>query len=83
MNGACDIAQQGIATPEDIDIAVALGLGYPHGGPLSLGDELGSELILEILQSMQYVTGDMRYRPSLWLQRRVQLNTSLRTSPRR
>ena len=83
VNGACDIAQQGIATPEDIDIAVALGLGYPHGGPLSLGDELGSELILEILQSMQYVTGDMRYRPSLWLQRRVQLNTSLRTSPRR
>ncbi len=80
VNGACDIAQQGIATPADIDTAVALGLGYPQGGPLSLGDALGSDLILEIVQSMQYVTGDMRYRPSLWLQRRVQLNTSLRTS---
>lgn len=80
VNGACDIAQQGIATPEDIDTAVALGLGYPHGGPLSLGDQLGGALILEILQSMQYVTGDMRYRPSLWLQRRVQLETSLRTT---
>lgn len=80
VNGACDIAQQGIATAADIDTAVSLGLGYPHGGPLSLGDYVGSELILEMLQSMQYVTGDMRYRPSLWLQRRVQLNTSLRTA---
>lgn len=80
VNGACDIAQQGIATAADIDTAVSLGLGYPHGGPLSLGDHLGGELVLEILQSMHYVTGDMRYRPSLWLQRRVQLNTSLRTS---
>ena len=80
VNGACDIAQQGIATAADIDTAVSLGLGYPHGGPLSLGDHVGSDLILEMLQSMQYVTGDMRYRPSLWLQRRVQLETSLRTA---
>ena len=80
VNGACDIAQQGIATPADIDTAVALGLGYPQGGPLSLGDAIGGDLLLEILQSMQHITGDMRYRPSLWLQRRVQLNTSLRTT---
>ncbi|MEZ2624499.1 3-hydroxyacyl-CoA dehydrogenase [Paenalcaligenes hominis] len=80
VNGACDIAQQGIATPADIDTAVSLGLGYPHGGPLSLGDAVGADLVLEILQSMQHVTGDMRYRPSLWLQRRVQLTTSLRTT---
>lgn len=80
VNGACDIAQQGIATPADIDTAVSLGLGYPQGGPLSLGDAIGGDLLLEILQSMQHVTGDMRYRPSLWLQRRVQLNTSLRST---
>ena len=80
VNGACDIAQQGIATAEDIDTAVSLGLGYPHGGPLSVGDHVGGDLLLEILQSMQFVTGDMRYRPSLWLQRRVQLGVSLRTT---
>lgn len=79
VNVASDIAQHGIATPEDIDTAVSLGLGYPFGGPLSIGDKVGSDLILEMLQSMQYVTGDMRYRPSLWLQRRVQLDVSLRT----
>lgn len=76
VNVACDIAQQDIATPQDIDLAVHLGLGYPKG-PLGLGDALGAENILEILRNMQSVTGDPRYRPSLWLQRRVQLGLSL------
>lgn len=78
VNVACDIAQQSIATPEDIDLAVSLGLGYPKGGPLSIGDALGAAHVLEILRNMQRVTGDMRYRTSLWLQRRVQLCMSLR-----
>lgn len=81
VNVACDIAQQAIATPSDIDAAVSLGLGYPLNGPLSMGDTLGGAQILEILKAMQRVTGDMRYRPSLWLQRRVQLGLSLRTEP--
>jgi len=76
VNVACDIAQQNIATPKDIDLAVNLGLGYPKG-PLGLGDVLGSQYILEILRNMESVTGDPRYRPSLWLQRRVQLGMSL------
>jgi 3-hydroxybutyryl-CoA dehydrogenase len=76
VNVACDIAQQDIATPQDIDLAVNLGLGYPKG-PLGLGDALGAANILEILRNMQSVTGDPRYRPSLWLQRRVQLGLSL------
>jgi len=80
VNVACDIAQQGIATPSDIDRAVTLGLGYP-AGPLAMGDALGGARILEILRNLQRVTGDMRYRPSLWLQRRVQLGLSLLAQP--
>ncbi len=76
INIACDIAQQRIATAQDIDKAVTLGLGYPMG-PLAMGDVLGAGRILEILRNMQRVTGDPRYRPSLWLQRRVQLKMSL------
>lgn len=76
VNIACEIAQQGIATPVDIDRAVKLGLNYP-AGPLSLGDSLGAARVLEILENMQTVTGDMRYRPSLWLRRRVLLERSL------
>ena len=76
VNVACDIAQQRIASPQDIDRAVTLGLGYP-AGPLAMGDALGSARILEILHNLLRVTGDPRYRPSLWLQRRVQLGLSL------
>jgi 3-hydroxybutyryl-CoA dehydrogenase len=76
VNIACDIAQQRIATPADIDRAVTLGLGYPMG-PLAMGNALGPGRMLEILRNMQRVTGDPRYRPSLWLQRRVQLGLSL------
>lgn len=80
VNVASEIAQQGIATPADIDRAVTLGLGYPMG-PLAMGDALGGARILEILRNLQRVTGDMRYRPSLWLQRRVQLGLSLLAEP--
>ena len=76
VNIGCDIAQQQIATPDDIDLAVTLGLGYPHG-PLTLGDTLGAKTILTILRNMYSVLGDPRYRPSPWLARRAQLGLSL------
>ena len=78
INLGCDIAMQGIATPKDIDNAVKLGLGYPYG-PISWGDELGAERILLILTRIYGLTGDPRYRPSPWLQRRAKLGISLFT----
>ena len=76
INIACDIAQQGIAKPEDIDKGVKLGLGYPQG-PLEMGNSIGPELILIILENMLECYGDNRYRPSPWLKRRAQLGLSL------
>ena len=78
INLGCDIAMQGIATPKDIDNAVKLGLGYPYG-PISWGDELGAQRILLILERIHGLTGDPRYRPSPWLQRRATLGVSLFT----
>jgi 3-hydroxybutyryl-CoA dehydrogenase len=78
VNVSCEIAQQRIASPSDIDDGAKLGLGYP-AGPLELGDQLGPRIVLEILEGVQRLTGDMRYRPSLWLRRRAQLGLSLRT----
>ncbi|MBF0268474.1 MAG: 3-hydroxyacyl-CoA dehydrogenase [Alphaproteobacteria bacterium] len=78
VNIACDIAGQGIASPADIDTAVRLGLGYPMG-PLAWGDQLGSRTILTILENMLARSGDMRWRPSLWLKRRAELGLSLLT----
>ena len=77
VNVSCDIAQQRIASPMDIDEAVRVGLGYP-AGPLELGDHLGAGTVLRILEGVQHLTGDMRYRASLWLRRRAQLGLSLR-----
>jgi 3-hydroxybutyryl-CoA dehydrogenase len=76
VNIGADIAQKQIATPQDIDLAVMLGLGYPHG-PLALGDLLGPRRILTILHNMFALLGDPRYRPSPWLSRRAQLGLSL------
>jgi len=76
VNIGCEIAQRRIATPEDIDLAVTLGLGYPKG-PLALGDALGPDTILTILRNMSRVYGEPRYRPSPWLARRAQLGLSL------
>jgi len=76
VNVACDIAQQRIAAPADIDTAVMLGLGYPRG-PLAWGDSIGTATVLRILETLQVITGDPRYRPSLWLRRRAQLHLSL------
>ncbi len=78
VNIACDIAQQKIATPADIDLAVRLGLNYPSG-PLAMGDALGPSRILAILRAMQAFYGDPRYRPSPWLTRRALLGVSLTT----
>jgi 3-hydroxybutyryl-CoA dehydrogenase len=76
INTACEIAQLGIAEPSAIEIGARLGLGYPTG-PLALGDEIGPGVVLELLRNIHAVTGDPRYRPSLWLRRRAELGLSL------
>jgi 3-hydroxybutyryl-CoA dehydrogenase len=81
VNVGCDIAQQDIASPSDIDLAVELGLGYPMG-PFRLGDHFGPKVILEILNNIQQGLGDPRYRPSPWLARRALLNIPLRHAER-
>lgn len=78
VNIGCDIAQQRIATPEDIDRAVTLGLGYPKG-PLAMGDALGAPTVLAILEALHDFYRDPRYRPSPWLIRRARLGVSLLT----
>jgi 3-hydroxybutyryl-CoA dehydrogenase len=76
VNIACDICQQGICSPKDLETAVTLGLGYPMG-PLAMGDRYGPTNILEVLFNMQTVYGDQRYRPSPWLRRRGAIGLSL------
>ena len=76
VNLGCDIAQQKIASVDDINAAVCLGLGYPYG-PIEWGDVLGAEKILSILERISHISHDPRYRPSPWLRRRVKLGLKL------
>jgi 3-hydroxybutyryl-CoA dehydrogenase len=78
VNVGCDIAQQRIASPANIDAAVRLGLGYPKG-PLELGDFLGPARIVAILHALHHGYGDPRYRTSPWLLRRARLGVALTT----
>jgi 3-hydroxybutyryl-CoA dehydrogenase len=78
VNIAADIAQRGIADVADIEAAVALGLGYPHG-PLTWGDQIGARRVVKILDGLLQHSGDPRYRTSPWLRRRADLGMSLLT----
>jgi 3-hydroxybutyryl-CoA dehydrogenase len=78
VNVGCDIVQMRIASPQDLDRAVTLGLGYPRG-PLAMGDAIGPARILAVLDAMHEFFQEPRYRPSPWLKRRAQLGVSLLT----
>jgi 3-hydroxybutyryl-CoA dehydrogenase len=76
VNIAADMCQQSVCSPSDLETAVTLGLGYPHG-PLAMGNLYGPTNILEVLFNLQTVYGDTRYRPSPWLRRRGAIGLSL------
>jgi 3-hydroxybutyryl-CoA dehydrogenase len=56
-----------------------LGLNYP-AGPLEMAEEMGLASVVAILQSLQAITGEDRYRPSLWLRRRALLGLPVHTA---
>jgi 3-hydroxybutyryl-CoA dehydrogenase len=62
-NEAYYMLEEGVATGEDIDLAMKLGMNFPRG-PLELADSVGKYLIAEFLQSMRRAYGGI-YRPSL------------------
>jgi 3-hydroxybutyryl-CoA dehydrogenase len=76
INIACDMCQQGICTPQELEATGGDDLGHAMG-PLAMGDKYGPTEILEVLFNVQTVYGDTRYRPSPWLRRRGALGLSL------
>lgn len=61
INEAVGIYAEGIASAEDIDKAMKLGANHPIG-PLSLGDLIGLDVCLAIMDVLYKETGDSKYR---------------------
>lgn len=70
INEAISIYAEGVAAVEDIDTAMKLGANHPMG-PLALGDLIGLDVVLAIMEIMLKETGDVKYRPEAMLKRMV------------
>jgi 3-hydroxybutyryl-CoA dehydrogenase len=70
INEAVDAVLVRVASPEDIDLAMAQGVNYPKG-LLTWANELGLARVLGWLEGLQADYGEDRYRPSALLRRMV------------
>lgn len=70
VNEASFILQEGIASVEDIDTSMKYGANHPMG-PLALGDLIGLDVCLAIMDVLYNETGDTKYRASNLLRKYV------------
>lgn len=70
VNEAIGIYAEGVASAEDIDEAMKLGANHPMG-PLALGDLIGLDVVLAIMEVLYNEFGDTKYRPHTLLKKMV------------
>ena len=70
INEAIGIYAESIASAEDIDTAMKLGANHPMG-PLALGDLIGLDVVLAIMEVLYTEFGDSKYRPHTLLKKMV------------
>ena len=70
INEAVYCVMEGVATPENVDTVMKLGMNHPMG-PLALADLIGLDVCLFILEVMHEGLGDPKYRPCPLLRKMV------------
>ncbi len=62
INEAAFALMEGLSTPQEIDLGMTLGYNHPMG-PLALGDFVGLDIVLHVMEVLQEGFGDPKYRP--------------------
>ncbi len=70
INEALHLLEEGVASPEDIDSAMSIGYQFQHG-PLEMADRFGLDSVLAALDRMFREYGELKYRPSFLLKKKV------------
>ncbi len=70
INESLHLLEEGVASPEDIDAAMRMGYQFEHG-PLEMADRFGLDSVLAALDRMFREYGELKYRPSFLLKKKV------------